>query len=667
MKNKSLLILLFLGTTFLSSCVVDDSSSYKWNKTRSEELSNIFNAKMVQIDESLVVNHNVVSKKTGSYYVSENTIYGYSETFNINSNFFNSGYGTVNKYVKGNKYAVSANGTTKEYEYTGTTIYDYLGLFSIFINGTINRKFNSSVNYKAVENIIDSLKEDSGNNANINESSVEENYQYTFKFDNEDKLLSLEIDVTSVVDYLFSNTKKAYKKYTFKVLDSLPSIPSYPSSNGGTNTGNNNDKIDVNTLKQMAENYIDDLYKDFKYISESITFTKVCPLSSRIKFSYSTSNSSILDNLGNFVAPSQDTEISLYVNILIDQSTVSTKEYKLTAHKPVVRNSTATIGSKDNPIYQGREEIDKVEIYFIEMVDQYGDSIYIKAGDFDMLIDAGQTSDGYNVLNFLKQHVADSRLDMVVTTHAHSDHIGGMPTVLDWSKYVTYAMDYGYDRQDYATSIAVRNLLKNKAEKYIAVTDALNENNGLIWISNDFYIDVLNTGSYIKPGVDINGGDDNAASVAFIMHYKEHKYYFSGDLESSGESYMVNTNQLQDVNLMKASHHGTPNGNSSKLLNKIKPEIVVVSTALINHGNGYTNARDQVHPSQKALNNFYNVNAKVYCNFTNGTVKITSTGSGSLSVQGLGVISPYYMNGRTVSGEDNKEFRNTAWGQAYRY
>ena len=124
-----------------------------------------------------------------------------------------------------------------------------------------------------------------------------------------------------------------------------------------------------------------------------------------------------LDNLGNFVAPSQDTEISLYVNILIDQSTVSTKEYKLTAHKPVVRNSTATIGSKDNPIYQGREEIDKIEIYFIEMGDQYGDSIYIKAGDFDMLIDAGQTSDGYNVLNFLKQHVADSRLDMVVTTH----------------------------------------------------------------------------------------------------------------------------------------------------------------------------------------------------------------------------------------------------------
>lgn len=283
-----------------------------------------------------------------------------------------------------------------------------------------------------------------------------------------------------------------------------------------------------------------------------------------------------------------------------------------------------------------------------------------------MLIDSGQPEDAYNVTQFLREKVTDCRLDMIINTHAHNDHIGGMNSVLNWCDNITYSLDYGYDRSDYAVSASVRNKIKAKSDKYIAVTDALNENNGTIWISNDFYINILDTNGYIEPGVDINGGDDNNASVAFILNYKNDSYYFSGDLGTTGENYLVKSEQLKDVDLMKATHHGAAKGNSNNILNVLNPEIVVVSTAQIDKGDSKNDCKDQIHPTKEALNRFYNHNSKVYCNFTMGTVNVTSKGDKKLTVKGLGVNSPYYMNGKAVSGEDNLEFKYSQFYKKYR-
>lgn len=649
---------LLVGILLLTGCNASNDQSTKWNKNRVDYLDSILTSKKISVSEETYVNNYKISVKEGDY-VNDGGIRGYSETVNTNSNYHFSGYSTVLKYVKDGKYATSCNGRTSEKEYTGTSIFDYLNLTSIFTKSIYGRTLSSYVSLSGVNGIIENIKEETGTNAGYTLANFDSELKYSFNFDNNDKLLYLELDVTTLYNYFFENVKNSKKVFKFEILDSV-NIPNYP--NFGEDVAD--ETTSRSELAKNAESYINSVYSKLNYISESINFVKSCPFSSRIEYKYESSNEEILKSDGTYNAPESEKDIVLNAKIYIDKTYEKTVSFNLLAHKKVER--TGELGTLNNPIYQGKQDFEQVEFYFIEMSEQYGDAIYIKAGDFDMLIDAGQPEDGGNVVKHLRQYVPDCRLDVLVNTHAHSDHIGGMNSVLNWSKYITYAIDFGYDREDYAMTAAVRTKVKKIADKYIAVTDALDENNGKIYITNDFYIQVLDTNHYIKPGVDINGADDNAASVAFIMTYKEHSYYFSGDLESNGENYLASTNQLKDVVLLKANHHGSPNANYTSLLNATKPEVVVVSTAMINRGNASSNAKDQVHPASKALNRFYNVNAKVYCNMTMGTIKIVSKGKGDLSVTGFGLTSPYYLNGKAITGEENKEFKYTAWASKYR-
>ena len=70
---------------------------------------------------------------------------------------------------------------------------------------------------------------------------------------------------------------------------------------------------------------------------------------------------------------------------------------------------------------------DTLSIHFMELGNKYtGDSIYIKAGETDILIDAGSRGNSADdITNYLNQYVEDNTLEYVIATHAHQDHIAG--------------------------------------------------------------------------------------------------------------------------------------------------------------------------------------------------------------------------------------------------
>lgn len=647
--------ILLLSCVLLVSC--QQITSTGGNKIDEQLLHDVINAKELTISETTFVDDKLINTKTGLY-DNVDKLKSYAFVLNKDTYFYSSNPNgkTIEQFVLDNQYLISFSKAEYKYTCNNQSILAFKGLDSFFDKALSDNKSAGSMNITSCLDLARDTYYDLGYMVDYNSFIGSFDFNYKFYVNNE--ILSLEVDLTSVYKKLFPLIGKATKTYNFQFGYDKNIFVEYPR---GEDEKPNNEELDEE-LKVTSSNYIKSIYSQLEYLSNSLSFLSRHPKSGRLTYAYSSSNTAILDNSGNFKAPSKDEEIELTISLMLDKVEFEKQTFKFIAHAPITRSGK--LGTKENPIYQGRKEIDKVEIYFIEMHEQYGDSIFIKAGDFDMLIDAGQNMDGSYVVNFLREHCVDSNLDLLVATHAHSDHIGGMTSVINWAQHINYSLDYGYNRSNYSTASSVRNLMKNKSDYYTSVTDALKDKT--IYISDDFYITILDTKQYIEPGVDIGNGDDNAASVTFIMTYKNHSYYFSGDLDELGETKVLSSNQLKNVDLMKATHHASYNGNSTKLLNTLKPKVVAISTALVERGSETSNSASQAHPNQGALTRFYNAGAKVYCNFTMGTIHVTSYGSGNLEVEGLGVNTPYYLNGKAITGEENKEFKDTAWAQQFR-
>lgn len=333
--------------------------------------------------------------------------------------------------------------------------------------------------------------------------------------------------------------------------------------------------------------------------------------------------------------------------------------------------NNSTLGEISNPFIN--ESCPIMETYFIEMVQQYGDAILIKCGNFEMLIDAGQSSDGPNVKSILDDKVEDGVLDLLVITHPHSDHYGGITTALLGIEKINYILDFGYTRSsnvDYIKYNALRENYVSKGAKYCPALYAIREEyncNDHIYISSDTYIDVLDTKLYKDPSyVASSSFDFNGSSIAFLLHHKDVDYYYSGDLEETGEKNILG--QVGEVDLMKATHHGTNSGNTKELLDFLNPEYVIISTS------AYPSkiSSEEQHPYQEALNRIYSSsrikdNFNVYLNMTMGTIKVIDDGSSITSLEGSEELwGGYEIDGVKITKESNLKLHETAWFKAYR-
>lgn len=309
---------------------------------------------------------------------------------------------------------------------------------------------------------------------------------------------------------------------------------------------------------------------------------------------------------------------------------------------------------------------DTLDTYVIEMCYQYGDSIYIKSGDFDMLIDAGYSDDGKNVDKILREYCSDHKLDLLIATHGHQDHIGGfgdgaidsindIGVIIDYG-YVSGGIDAGYEK--YRTYFDDTN--------YFSADDCINLRNGAMKIfkfSDDLAVEVLNTGAYQKTGSELHSDctDENEHSVVVKLTFKEHTYLYTGDVSGSYESYLKEED-IKDVTVYKAAHHGssTHSSNSASFLNYVNPEISVVSAAIV-HPETLT---EQYHPSKAFVNRILNTSKikltkNLYYNGTMGTIHLSDDGKNEIKVTGFGATRGYYYNGSKVINEENLKFSDT--------
>ncbi|WPX08062.1 DNA internalization-related competence protein ComEC/Rec2 [Anaerocellum danielii] len=219
-----------------------------------------------------------------------------------------------------------------------------------------------------------------------------------------------------------------------------------------------------------------------------------------------------------------------------------------------------------------------------------GDSSLVTYKGFSMLIDTGPEYEDFSSLKrivlpyILKRGVA--KLDVLVLTHKHSDHIGDFDYLLDEMKVDTIV-----------TSIEVylENAQKLKGQKVVLV-DSLK-----VYRYKDLKV-------YFIPPVE---EDENSSVVAKLI-FGNFSMLFTGDASYESEKEYVKKYNLHAV-VLKVGHHGSSTATSEEFLENVKPKVAVISVG-----------KDNIfgHPSNEVLQRLKDKNIKVYRTDLNGTIDI---------------------------------------------
>lgn len=261
----------------------------------------------------------------------------------------------------------------------------------------------------------------------------------------------------------------------------------------------------------------------------------------------------------------------------------------------------------------------ELSIHFLELGNEYaGDCIYIKAGDNDVLVDAGSRASSVpTIKSYLDRVVLDNTLEYVIATHADQDHIAGFGCengifdLYECENIIDFARS-DKDTQTYNNYVAKRDLEVAQGAKHNTVLECYNNQNGgkrEIMLTDSIRLTFLYQKFY-----ENKSSHENNYSVCFLLTHGTRNFLFTGDLEEDGEESLVNSNNLPQVELFKAGHHGSNTSNTTKLLSKIKPKIVAVTC--VAGSVEYTQNLENTFPTQNVINNIAPHTEKVYVTST---------------------------------------------------
>lgn len=243
-----------------------------------------------------------------------------------------------------------------------------------------------------------------------------------------------------------------------------------------------------------------------------------------------------------------------------------------------------------------------------------GDSAFIRTpGGKTILIDAGEGG-GHNgfdagddvVLPFLRRNGVRT-LDLVVMTHPHEDHVGGMPAVLSGLGART-AIDPGesFDTRPHKT--ALRMLRREGARLVFA------RRGQKVTFPDGVKITILNP-------QDAEGGDDereiNDHSVVLRISYSHAGFLFDADAGDAAEEEMLSNCGSVQSTVLKVGHHGSREATSELWLKAARPRVAVIS---VGRNNTFG------HPSRETLQRLTDCGAQVFRTDRDGAVTITTDG-----------------------------------------
>ena len=224
-------------------------------------------------------------------------------------------------------------------------------------------------------------------------------------------------------------------------------------------------------------------------------------------------------------------------------------------------------------------------VHFLDV--QHADAIFLECDGEYAVVDAGFPEGGDHMVSYMKERGV-KELELVVGTHPHGDHIGGLPKVLNafptetvWTSQLPYTNDYVSDFTQAVTA--------NGAE-------FVQPRPGASFQLGSATIDVIGP-------LNLLYEDANDLSLVLRVSYGNTRFLLTGDMEELAEKELVEAGVDLKADVLKVGHHGSASSTSYRFLRAVAPTYGVISLAALN---------EYGHPHRDPLSRLMDADVTIY-------------------------------------------------------
>jgi len=314
----------------------------------------------------------------------------------------------------------------------------------------------------------------------------------------------------------------------------------------------------------------------------------------------------------------------------------------------------------------------ELQIHVLDVGPIHGDSILIISPEgTTVLIDAGDTGKGKVVLQALKRHNVQ-QLDYFIGSHPHPDHIGGATGVIKGIKVLNVidnglppTIPEGLAAQTTEKRSAKPAALSKVTKFYDDYREAVSQSGARYekavpgkqyFIGGGVRLTLLSPTEpfFTKEQLKTGGSEPNANSIVARLDYGSFSMLLPGDAEEQTEHRMVTKDLDLRSQILKVAHHGSRYATSNEFINRVKPEVAIISCG---EWNRYG------HPSQAVLDRLKAANVRLYRTDLHGEISITTRGkSNDYSIKSSKEPDTGVWTGRVGQKDDSSRNGFIAYG-----